>query len=195
MFVMLSYQRKYQDVWPSGVTRVANLIRQFSGIHCFIYGKLSTFFGLLANTFILKVIYEGYQQVLILGHFVHADSTMLHTCPTDYMYDHIADCNCSVTTRCWRDIPQWVSRIDKTEYRVVIKFLVLVGKSAKQFEERLTVVYGEPFSSSATIKRWVKNDCCYGVLVKGLICLLPSIGNEWLAKKAKQVCGIGRRLC
>ncbi|XP_048259394.1 histone-lysine N-methyltransferase SETMAR-like [Haliotis rufescens] len=42
--------------------------------------------------------------------------------------------------------------MDKSEYRAVIKFLVLEDQSAKKVEERLTAVYGE----SSTIKRWVK---------------------------------------
>ncbi|XP_071092044.1 protein GVQW3-like [Haliotis cracherodii] len=46
--------------------------------------------------------------------------------------------------------------MDKSEYRAVIKFLVLEGQSAKQVEERLTAVYGEFSPSPATIKRWVK---------------------------------------
>ena len=46
--------------------------------------------------------------------------------------------------------------MDKTEYRAVIKFLVLEDQSAKQVEERLTAVYGDASSSSATIKRWLK---------------------------------------
>ena len=46
--------------------------------------------------------------------------------------------------------------MDKTEYRAMIKFLVLEGQSAKQVEERLTAVYGDASPSSATIKRWVK---------------------------------------
>ncbi|XP_048243687.1 histone-lysine N-methyltransferase SETMAR-like [Haliotis rufescens] len=46
--------------------------------------------------------------------------------------------------------------MDKSEYRAVIKFLVLEAQSAKQVEERLTAVYGESSPSSATIKRWVK---------------------------------------
>ena len=46
--------------------------------------------------------------------------------------------------------------MDKTEYRAVIKFLVLEGQSSKQVEERLTSVYGQYFPSSSTIKRWVK---------------------------------------
>ena len=44
----------------------------------------------------------------------------------------------------------------KTEYRAVIKFLVLEGQSSKQVEERLTSVYGQSSPSSSTIKRWVK---------------------------------------
>ena len=46
--------------------------------------------------------------------------------------------------------------MDKTEYRAVIKFLVLEGQSAKQVEERLTAVYGDASPSSATIKYRVK---------------------------------------
>ena len=46
--------------------------------------------------------------------------------------------------------------MDKTEYRAVIKFLVLEGQSSKQVEERLTSVYGQSSPSSSTIKRWVK---------------------------------------
>ncbi|XP_048253298.1 protein GVQW3-like [Haliotis rufescens] len=46
--------------------------------------------------------------------------------------------------------------MDTSEYRAVIKFLVLEGQSAKQVEERLTAFYGESSPSSATIKRWVK---------------------------------------
>ena len=46
--------------------------------------------------------------------------------------------------------------MDKTEYRAVIKFLVLEGQSSKQVEERLTSVYGQFSPSSSTIKRWVK---------------------------------------
>ena len=46
--------------------------------------------------------------------------------------------------------------MDKTEYRAVIKFLVLEGQSSKQVEERLTSVYGQSSPSSTTIKRWVK---------------------------------------
>ena len=46
--------------------------------------------------------------------------------------------------------------MDKTEYRAVIKFLVLEGQSSKQVQERLTSVYGQSSPSSSTIKRWVK---------------------------------------
>ena len=46
--------------------------------------------------------------------------------------------------------------MDKTEYRAVIKFLVLEGQSSKQVEEGLTSVYGQSSPSSSTIKRWVK---------------------------------------
>ena len=46
--------------------------------------------------------------------------------------------------------------MDKTEYRAVIKFLVLEGQSSEQVEERLTSVYGQSSPSSSTIKRWVK---------------------------------------
>ena len=46
--------------------------------------------------------------------------------------------------------------MDKTEYRAVIKFLVLEGQFSKQVEERLTSVYGQSSPSSSTIKRWVK---------------------------------------
>ena len=46
--------------------------------------------------------------------------------------------------------------MDKTEYRAVIKFLVLEGQSSKQVKERLTSVYGQSSPSSSTIKRWVK---------------------------------------
>ena len=46
--------------------------------------------------------------------------------------------------------------MDKTEYRAVIRFLVLEGNSATKVEERLNAVYGESSPSSATIKRWVK---------------------------------------
>ena len=56
--------------------------------------------------------------------------------------------------------PSQLAKMDKAEYRAVIKFLVLKGQSAKQTEEQLTAIYQESSPSAATIKRWVKEFQC-----------------------------------
>ena len=65
-------------------------------------------------------------------------------------------CNCLVKQVVEGTYPQGVGKTDKTEYREVIKFLVLEGQSVKQVGKRLTAVYGESSPSSAPIKRWAK---------------------------------------
>ena len=50
--------------------------------------------------------------------------------------------------------------MDKTEFRAMIKYLVLEGQSAKQVEKRLTVVYDDASPPSTTVKRWAKEFQC-----------------------------------
>ena len=47
------------------------------------------------------------------------------------------------------------AKMERAEYRSVIKFLVLSGKKSKAIIETLHAVYGPSAPSAATIKRWV----------------------------------------
>jgi len=45
-------------------------------------------------------------------------------------------------------------KLDKEQYRSVIRFLFLEGKSRSEVKERLDAVYGDLFPSIATVKNW-----------------------------------------
>jgi len=45
-------------------------------------------------------------------------------------------------------------KLDKEQYRSVIRFLFLEGKSRSEIKERLDAVYGDSFPSMATVKNW-----------------------------------------
>ena len=45
-------------------------------------------------------------------------------------------------------------KMEKEQYRSVIRFLFLEGKSRSEIKERLEVVYGDSSPSMATVKNW-----------------------------------------
>ena len=47
-------------------------------------------------------------------------------------------------------------KMEKKQYRSVIRFLFLEGKSRSKIKERLDAVYGDSSSSMATVKNWFK---------------------------------------
>jgi transposase len=48
------------------------------------------------------------------------------------------------------------SKMLKTEYRAVIKFLTKTSKSLAEIKQRLDAVYGESSPSYSTVKQWAK---------------------------------------
>ena len=53
------------------------------------------------------------------------------------------------------------TNMEKEQYRSVIRFLFLEGKSRNEIKERLDAVYGDFPSSMATVKNWF-HDFQYG---------------------------------
>ena len=45
-------------------------------------------------------------------------------------------------------------KMEKEQYRSVIRFLFLEGKSRSEIKERLDAVYGDSYPSMATVKNW-----------------------------------------
>lgn len=50
--------------------------------------------------------------------------------------------------------------MDKIEYRAVIKFLRLKGKSPIEIKAELDMIYGETFPSFFTVKMWAAEFKC-----------------------------------